>query len=162
MAPPALALIAAVAKNGVIGANNALPWRLPADLARFKSLTLGHSVVMGRRTWQSLRRPLVGRQNIVVTHQAGFAAEGADIAHSLDGALALAQMPLPAFCVGGAALYREALPRADVLYMTEIDRDFEGDVRFPGFDRSRWRVISREEARSPDGFGYAFVTYERL
>lgn len=160
-AAQALALIAAVARNGVIGANNALPWRLPADLARFRALTIGHAVVMGRRTWQSLPRPLPGRQNIVVTHRADFTADGADVAHSLPDALGRVRLPMPAFCIGGAELYRLALPLADILYMTEIDRDFEGDVRFPAFDRSAWREIGRDNARSPDGFGYAFVTYER-
>jgi dihydrofolate reductase len=161
MAPPALALIAAVAKNGVIGADNTLPWRLPADLQRFKALTLGHSVVMGRRTWQSLPRALPGRQNIVVTRSRDFTAPGADVAHSFDDALRLARMPLPVFCIGGADLFSEAMARADVLYMTEIDRDFAGDVHFPAFDRTRWRETAREAARSDQGFDYAFVTYER-
>jgi dihydrofolate reductase len=167
MAPPslggsgALAVIAAVARNGVIGANNALPWRLPADLARFREITTGHAVIMGRRTWDSLPRPLPGRQNIVVTRSADFAAEGTEIAHSLDDALARVCLPEPAFCIGGADLYRLALPRADVLYITEIDRDFAGDTRFPDFDRTQWRVTSREAGLAPDGFEYAFVTYRR-
>ena len=159
---PTLALIAAVARNGVIGADNALPWRLPADLARFRALTTGHAVVMGRRTWESLRRPLPGRQNIVVTRRAGFAAEGAQAARSLRDALCMVRMPAPAFCIGGAELYRAALPQADVLYMTEIERDFEGDVRFPPFDRDAFRVTSREEVHPEGGFDYAFVTYERI
>jgi dihydrofolate reductase len=161
MAPPALALIAAVAKNGVIGANNTLPWRLPADLARFKALTLGHSVVMGRRTWQSLPRALPGRQNIVVSRTQDFSAPGADVAHSFDDALRRAHMPHPVFCIGGAGLFSEAMARADVLYMTEIDRDFAGDVHFPAFDRAGWRETARDRARSDQGFDYAFVTYER-
>lgn len=156
-----LAVIAAIAKNGVIGANNALPWRLPADLARFRALTLGHAVVMGRRTWESLRRPLPGRQNIVVTRQPGLAAEGIDVARSLDEALARVRMPAPAFCIGGAELYRVALPRADVLYLTEIDRDFAGDTVFPHYDRGPWREVARESAEAPEGFAYAFVTYRR-
>jgi dihydrofolate reductase len=157
----ALAVIAAVARNGVIGAGNALPWRLPADLARFRALTLGHSVVMGRRTWDSIARPLPGRQNIVVTRHAQFAAAGVDVAHSLPEALSIAHMPKPAFCIGGGELYRLALPIADVLYITEIERDFEGDARFPEFDRSDFRVIAREEGEAPEGFRYAFVTYVR-
>jgi len=161
MAPPALALIAAVAKNGVIGADNTLPWRLPADLARFKALTLGHSVVMGRRTWQSLPHALPGRQNIVVTRGHDLRAPGADVVHSFDDALRRAHMPHPVFCIGGADLFREAMARADVLYMTEIDRDFSGDVHFPAFDRTRWRETARDKERSDQGFDYAFVTYER-
>jgi len=162
MAPPALALIAAVANNGVIGANNTLPWRLPADLARFKALTLGHTVVMGRRTWESLGRPLPGRQNVVVTRKVDFEAAGAQVAHSFDEALAIAAMPPPVFCIGGADLFAEAMARADVLYMTEIDREFAGDVHFPHLDRSRWREVEREAAMSAEGWAYAFVTYERI
>ncbi|MCC6198018.1 MAG: dihydrofolate reductase, partial [Burkholderiales bacterium] len=150
-----LAIIAAVARNAVIGANNALPWRLPADLARFRSLTMGHAVIMGRRTWQSLCRPLSGRQNIVVTRQAGFAAQGVDGASSLDDALVRVRTPAPAFCIGGAQLYAQALPRADVLYITEIDRDFAGDTVFPAFDRGAWREVARETAQAPAGFAYA-------
>jgi dihydrofolate reductase len=156
-----LAVIAAVARNGVIGADNALPWRLPADLARFRALTMGHAVLMGRRTWESLERPLPGRQNVVVTRRSGFAAAGADIAGSLDDALARVRMPAPAFCIGGAQLYEQALPRADVLHLTEIDRDFAGDTRFPEWDRAAWREVAREAAMAPEGFAYAFVTYRR-
>ena len=109
---PKLALIAAVARNGVIGAGNALPWRLPADLRRFRALTSGHAVVMGRRTWESLGRPLPDRQNIVVTRAAGWHAAGAEVAASLAAALALARLPAPVFCIGGGrALCRGAAPR---------------------------------------------------
>ena len=159
--PGAVALIAAVARNGVIGANNALPWKLPADLARFRRLTVGHAVIMGRKTWQSLGRPLKDRQNIVVTRDPSFAAEGADVVASLGQALARCTMPAPAFCIGGAQLYAEALPLASVMHLTQIDRDFEGDVRFPAFDHDDWRVESREERISDDGMRYAFVTYQR-
>ncbi len=161
--PPSLAVIAAVAANGTIGAGGALPWRLADDLRRFRALTTGHSVVMGRRTWQSLGRPLPDRQNLVVSRDRSFAAPGAVVAESLDEALALVRLPLPAFCIGGAELYALALPRADVLYLTEIDRDFAGDVRFPAFDRAQWREVAREPhaAPPPEGFRYAFVTYER-
>ena len=159
--PGAVALIAAVARNGVIGANNALPWKLPADLARFRAITVGHSVIMGRRTWASLGRPLKDRQNIVVTRDALFAAHGADVAASLPEALSKSTMPAPAFCIGGGVLYAEAIPLASVMYLTEIDRDFEGDVRFPAFDRDPWRVESRDERIAEDGMRYAFVTYQR-
>ena len=161
--PPRLALVAAVAANGTIGARGGLPWRLPDDLRHFRALTTGHAVVMGRRTWQSLGRPLPGRQNLVVSRDAALAAPGAEVAPSLDEALALAHLPLPVFCIGGAELYALALPRADLLYLTEIARDFDGDVRFPAFDRGEWREAAREPhvAPPPDGFPYAFVTYER-
>jgi dihydrofolate reductase len=158
----ALALIAAVARNGVIGDGNTLPWRLPADLKRFRALTTGHAVIMGRRTWESIGRALPGRQNLVVTRQPGFAAEGASVHSSLEEALRAATLPAPVFCIGGGELYALALPRAATLHLTEIDREFAGDTRFPDFDRAAWRVTCREEHRAPEGFGYAFVTYQRL
>ena len=156
-----MALIAAVARNGVIGANNALPWKLPADLARFRTLTAGHTVIMGRKTWQSLGRPLKDRQNVVVTRDRSFAAEGAETATSFREALAKSTMPAPAFCIGGGELYRDALSLASLMYLTEIDRDFAGNVLFPAFDRTVWREQSRDEHVAEDGMRYAFVTYER-
>ena len=160
----ALALIVAVARNGVIGRGGALPWRLPEDLRRFRTLTTGHSVIMGRRTWESIARPLPGRQNIVVTRRPRFAVAGAVVAHSLDDALAKIDRPPPAFCIGGEVLFRAAEPRAQQAFVTEIDRDFDGDARFPPLDPMRWREVSREERSSEgdDAFSYAFVTYERI
>jgi dihydrofolate reductase len=119
---------------------------------------------MGRRTWQSLGRPLPGRQNLVVSRDRSFDAPGAEVAQGLDEALSLVRLPLPVFCIGGAELYALALPRADVLYLTEIGRDFAGDVRFPAFDRAQWREVAREPhtAPPPDAFPYAFVTYARV
>ena len=161
--PASLALIAAVARNGVIGAANRLPWRLPEDLRRFRALTLGHAVIMGRRTWQSLPGALAQRQNIVVTRQAGFVAPGAQVAASLDEALVQVALPAPAFCIGGGELYRLALPRADVVHLTRIERDFEGDVTFPPLDPSQWIETAREHhtRAGPNDYDYAFVTYER-
>jgi dihydrofolate reductase len=160
---PRVALIVAVAKNGVIGAGNRLPWHLPDDLKHFRALTFGHTVVMGRKTWESLGKPLSGRQNIVVSHQPGLRIDGASVAHSLDEALAMASLPEPVFVIGGEALFRSALPGAAVIYMTELDRDFDGDARFPSFDREAWREVSREtrEAAGDGGFAYHFVRYER-
>ena len=157
----ALALIAAVARNGVIGTGNALPWRLAGDMQRFRTMTTGHSVIMGRKTWESIGRPLRDRQNIVVTRQPGYAAEGAIVKSSLDEALRAATLPAPAFCIGGGELYALALPRATMLHCTEIDRDFAGDTRFPEFDPSSWHETARDEHLAPEGFTYAFVTYER-
>jgi dihydrofolate reductase len=162
--PTTFALVAAIARNGVIGANNALPWRLPADLRRFRALTTGHSVIMGRKTWDSLPRALPDRQNIVVTRAAGRHIDGATVVPSLAAALSAAERPAPVFCIGGGELYREALALADTLYLTEIDREFHGDTSFPPFDRRTWRETSRE-THGPDaggGFGYAFVTYHRV
>ncbi len=147
-----LALIAAVAANGVIGDRNALPWRLPDDLRRFRALTTGHAVIMGRKTWESLPGALPGRQNIVVTRDPGYAAAGAEIAATLDAALALVRLPPPAFCIGGGELYRAALPRATTLYLTEIDRDFAGDVDLSAVRPRRMArrpVASRTAATGP-------------
>jgi len=158
-----IALIAAVARNGIIGAGNSLPWHLPEDLRHFRALTDGHAVIMGRKTWESIGRALPNRQNIVVSHQAGLLLAGASVAHSLEEALSLAILPDPVFVIGGEALYGSALPCAAVLHLTEIDRDFQGDARFPAFDRRQWREISREahEPATAEGFAYHFVTYER-
>jgi dihydrofolate reductase len=156
-------MIAAVARNGVIGRDGRLPWRLPEDLQHFRRLTTGHCVIMGRRTWESLPHPLANRQNIVVTRQPTFAAAGAAVAHSLDDALAMVERDGPAFCIGGGELYRVALPHADIAYVTEIDCDVDGDATFPPLDPAQWRETAREPqpACAPDGFEYAFVTYER-
>jgi dihydrofolate reductase len=162
-APPRIALIAAVAANGVIGADNRLPWRLPEDLERFRALTMGHAVIMGRKTWESLPRALPGRQNIVVTRQRDYAPAGASAASSFAAALDCVRMPEPVFCIGGGEIYRAALPFATTLHLTEIARDFDGDARFPPFDRGCWRETAREErpAAGPGGFAYAYVAYER-
>ncbi len=161
--PPGIALIAAVAANGVIGAGDKLPWRLPEDLKRFRALTLGHAVIMGRKTWESLPRALPDRQNIVVTRQHCYAAAGADTASSFAAALGCVRLPEPVFCIGGGEIYRAALPFATTLHLTEIARSFDGDARFPPFDRNHWRETAREvrPPDRPDGFAYAYVTYER-
>jgi dihydrofolate reductase len=159
-----LALVFAVARNGTIGVAGGLPWRLPEDLKRFRALTAGHAVIMGRKTWASLPRALPQRQNIVVTRDRGFVAHEAEVVHSLDEALACVRCPPPVFCIGGAELAKIALPRADTLYLTEIDRDFAGDVALPRVDRTQWREVAREAHRleGPDGFDFAFVTYARM
>ena len=158
-----LTLIAAVARNGVIGQDKRLPWHLPADLKHFKTLTTGHTVIMGRKTWESLPpnfRPLPGRQNIVVTRNAGYAAAGAVVVGSLPAALAAAAGD-EAFVIGGAELYAAALPQAARLRLTEIDADFAGDTWFPPRDPREWRETVRDAQRDETGLGYAFVTYER-
>ncbi len=159
-----MALIAAVASNGVIGRNGTLPWTLPEDLKHFRALTIGHTIIMGRRTWESIGRPLAGRQNIVVSSGPGVRGPGCDAARSLDEAVALATMPDPVFVIGGEALYRAALPRADVLYLTRIERAFDGDVRFPEIDARQWRENASDThlPQAPDGFTYHFVVYERV
>lgn len=154
-------LIAAVASNRVIGAGGQLPWHLPEDLKHFKMLTLGHPVIMGRRTWESLGKPLPGRENIVVTRRAGYAATGASAAGSLDAALALCTSKPMAFVIGGGELYRAALPWAYGLVLTEIQQDYEGDAHFPEFDRSAWRETQRTAHTAADGTRFDFVQYRR-
>jgi dihydrofolate reductase len=158
-----LALIAAVARNGVIGRDNALPWRLPADLRRFRALTMGHAVIMGRRTWASLPGALPGRQNIVVSRQPGLALHGAEVAGSLADALARVALSPPAFCIGGGELFRIALPLASMVDITEIDRDYPGEVTFPPLDAGQWQESAREAhpGEGPEGSDFAFVTYVR-
>lgn len=154
-------LVAAVAANGIIGANGKLPWHLPEDLQHFKRLTLGHPVIMGRKTWESLKGPLPGRENIVVTRRAGYEASGAAVASSLDAALALCADEKVAFVIGGTQLFRESLPVAAGLVMTEIQQDFPGDARFPDYDRSQWRETQREAHAAADGTRFDFVMYEK-
>lgn len=161
-----LALIAAVARNGAIGRDNQLLVRLPDDLHHFRDVTMGAPVIMGRKTWDSVParfRPLPGRRNIIVTRNPDWRADGADAAHSLEAALALAQDAPRAFVIGGGELYRLALPLADELVLTEIDRDFEGDTFFPAWDATQFEIVHRETRRAPmpDDFDYAFVTYLR-
>ncbi|MDP2811643.1 MAG: dihydrofolate reductase [Rhodocyclaceae bacterium] len=158
---PTLTLIAAVARNGVIGRDNKLPWRLSEDLKHFKALTLGHPMIMGRKTWESLPGRLPGRPHIVVTRDPGYRAEGATVAGSLEAAIAAAGAFDEAFVIGGAELYAQALAIADRLQLTEIAEDFEGDIRFPDFDRGEWRETARERHRAESGLEFDFAVYER-
>ena len=153
-------IVAAVASNGIIGAQGKLPWRLPQDLQHFKSLTLGYPVIMGRRTWESLGKALPGRENIVVTRSRGYEAPGAAVANSLEAALALCAGEPIVFVIGGGELYAAALPLAVGLVLTEIHRDFEGDARFPYYDRAKWRETQRESHTAADGMRFDFVLYE--
>ena len=137
-------LIVARARNGVIGKDNAMPWKIPGEQAYFKRVTLGHPIVMGRKTWQSIGRPLPGRRNIVVTRDTSFVAPGAEVVASFDAALAAAADAVEVFVIGGAQLYAAALPRADRLLITEIDHDFAGDTVFPAADAVHWREAARD------------------
>jgi dihydrofolate reductase len=160
-----LTLIVARARNGVIGRDNQLPWRLPEDLAFFKRTTMGAPIVMGRKTHESIGRPLPGRRNIVITRDATRRYQGCDTVTSIDEALALAAADgaPEAFLIGGAQWYADAIGRADKMIVTEIDADFDGNTHFPAPDASHWREVSREAHRAapPNDFGFAFVTYER-
>ena len=156
-----IVLVAAVAANGIIGKNGKLPWHLTEDLQHFKRVTLGHPVIMGRKTWESLKGPLPGRENIVITRRAGYEAPGAAVASSLDAALALCAGE-PVVCViGGEQVFKEALSIATDLVMTEIKQDFEGDTRFPAYDRSQWREKKREAHTAANGMRFDFVLYEK-
>jgi len=158
---PRVYLVAAVAANGIIGADGKLPWRIPGELQHFKKLTLGHPVIMGRRTWESLKGPLPGRENIVVTRTHGYEAPGAAVANSLAGALAMCLGEPVAFVIGGTRLFEESLPIAAGMVLTEIQREYEGDTWFPAWDRSQWRESQREAHAAPDGTRFDFVLYER-
>jgi dihydrofolate reductase len=154
---PPLALIAAVARNGVIGRDGQLPWDLPEDRARFRALTLGHAVIMGRRTWDETGQPLDGRRNIVVSRAGKVSGEGREVVSSLQDALCLARQNDPEpMVIGGAELYRLAFPLATRLLLTELDFDAQGDTLFPSFDRREWREIERLR-----GDRASYVTYER-
>ncbi len=153
-------LVVARADNGVIGRDNALPWRIPADLQHFKRLTLGKPIVMGRRTFESIGRPLPGRLNIVLTRDPDWQAEGVTVAASLSDALA-ADVPEVAV-IGGAQVYAEALPFATHVHLTEVHAAPEGDTVLPAFDPAEWRETAREDhAADGDTPGYSFVTLER-
>jgi dihydrofolate reductase len=159
---PRISVIAALAKNRVIGIANRLPWKLPEDLAYFKTLTLGHAILMGRKTFESLGRPLPGRSNIVITRNTDYQAVGCLVATSISAALALCADGDEVFFIGGAELYAQVIPLAHRLYLTEVDIEASGDAWFPDYDQSAWREISRESHRGQkgDALKFDFVLYE--
>ncbi len=160
---PRLVLVAALDRNRAIGRANALPWRIAADLARFKRLTLGHPVVMGRKTYDSIGRPLPGRTNIVITRDRSLAIPGCVVVGSLDEAIAAAGAADEIFVIGGGEIYALALPRADRLELTEVETAIEGDAWFPEWDRAGFREVARERhVDAASGLAFSFVTYERI
>ena len=160
---PTLSIIAAMAKNRTIGINNTLPWRCPADLKHFKALTMGHHIIMGRKTFDSIGKPLPGRTTVIVTRNRELRVEGCVVAHTLQDAIAACAQDQELFIVGGAELYAQALPVADTLYLTEIMQEVTGDAHFPEFDRSRWQEISREHLSQeiPQPLEFEFAVYRR-
>lgn len=158
---PLITLIAALDRNRAIGRDNTLLVHLPGDLPRFKRLTMGHPIVMGRKTWDSIGRPLPGRRNIVVTRNPNWAATGAERAGSFDDALVLAGDVERVCVIGGAEIYALALPRADELQLTEIDAAFDADAWFPAWPRDDYAVVSDEPNTTPDGLPYRYVSYRR-
>lgn len=156
-----LSTIVAIANNRVIGINNTLPWHLPEDLKRFRALTTGHHIIMGRKTYESLRRLLPGRITVIVTRNQDYKVAGALVANSLQDAIAQCKGDDEAFLIGGAELYQDGLKLSDKLYITEIDLDVAGDAHFPDFDRSDWQEIAREAHVSEKGLKFNYVTYQR-
>ena len=158
-----LSIITAMASNRTIGIDNTLPWRCPADLKHFKALTMGHHMIMGRKTFDSIGKPLPGRTTVVVTRNRNLQIEGCIVAHSLQEAIAACSGDAEIFIVGGAELYTQALPLTDMLYITEIRQEAEGDAHFPEFDMNAWQEIAREphSQQEPQPLEYHFVTYRR-
>lgn len=163
-AKPRVSVIAARARNGVIGIENRLPWRLPEDLAHFKTLTLGHPILMGRKTFESLGRPLPGRTNVVITRNPACRPVGCLVAGSVSDAIALCGDAEEVFFIGGAELYAQTIPFADRLYLTEVDVEAAGDAWFPEYDRAAFREIERAAhvGERGDALRFDFVVYERV
>ena len=163
-----ISIIVAVAENGVIGRGGSLPWRLSADLKRFKQLTMGHTIVMGRRTWESIGRPLPGRRMIVVSRQRGYSTgvDGVESASSLDEAISTAARAADdeAFVVGGAAIYREVLPHARRLYLTRVHANVDGDTYFPEYNEGGWQLVESKhhDADAKNDYPFSFKVYERI
>lgn len=161
---PRISIIVAMAQNRTIGINNTLPWRIPEDLKHFKMLTMGHHMIMGRKTFDSIGKPLPGRTTVVVTRNRELAIDGCIMAHSLTEAIAACATDEEVFIVGGAELYRQAMPLVNTLYLTEIRQDVAGDAHFPEFNRAEWQESSRERRRqeTPQPLEYDFITYQRI
>ncbi len=159
-----LAIIVATDEQGLIGKDNDLPWRLSADLQHFKRVTMDKPIIMGRRTHESIGRPLPGRQNIVITAREGFQAPGCDVVHSLNEALALCNKQEEVMIMGGASLYQQTLPLADKLYLTLVHARLEGDTWFPAWSPEDWECISREDhqADEKNDYDYSFMLYQRV
>ena len=154
-----LAMVVAIGDNGAIGKDGKVPWRIPEDLKHFKNVTMGHAIIMGRKTWDEVGRPLPGRRNLVVTRNPGLVLEGAEVFTSLDDAIAAARTTDDEpHIIGGSAIYAAAMPMATRIYLTEVHRNVEADTMFPPFDRSQWREVERRPAETE---GVEFVTLER-
>lgn len=158
-----ISLIVAMARNRTIGINNTLPWRCPEDLKHFKALTMGHHLIMGRKTFDSIGKPLPGRTTVVITRDRHLKIEGCLMAHSIPEAIKACGPDAEIFIVGGADIYTQSLLLADTLYITEIQQDVAGDAHFPAFDQSVWREIAREvrSQQTPQPLDYHFVTYRQ-
>jgi dihydrofolate reductase len=158
-----ISIIVAAAANGVIGLENGLPWRMPTDMRRFKALTMGHALVMGRKTYDSVGRPLPGRRNVVITRRTDWQPEGVEVVHSLYEALRLAAGDSEVFIAGGGEIFAQALPVTDRIYLTRIEASFPGDAFFPELDAETWRIVEQEhhDASDEDPYPFTFETLER-
>ena len=159
-----LSLIVAMATNRTIGINNQMPWHLSADLKKFKKITMGHSIIMGRKTFESIGRPLPGRENIIISRNPQYQQQGCLVFDNLDSAIQNCAESDEIFVIGGATLYETTLARADRLYITEIQQAFDGDTWFPKINHEQWREIARKEINDDNSvdFKYSFIVYERL
>lgn len=159
-----ISLIVAMSENGVIGRGNDLPWHLPADLRRFRRLTMGHHIIMGRKTYESIGRPLPGREMIVISRQPHYSAPGATVVSNVAAALAAAAADDEAFIIGGAAIYRQAIPRVKRIYLTQIHASVEGDTQFPDVDWSRFQLVEDKlhPADEKNPFAYSFQLFQRI
>jgi len=159
-----LSIIVALAENNVVGINNKLPWYLPADLKRLKLITMGHHLVMGRRTYESLGRPLPGRTSVIITHNKDYKAEGSIVVSSIKEALEVVKNDSEPFIFGGGEIFREALPMVKRIYMTKIHHDFNGDTFFSELNEKEWKEVSREDYQPDEKnkYSYSFITLERV
>jgi dihydrofolate reductase len=159
-----LSLIVAMARNGVIGNDNKLPWRLSIDLKRFRALTMGHHIVMGRKTFESIGRLLPGRKTVIVSRNPRYQIEGAIVVASVDAAIKACADDLEIFFIGGAQLYRQILDRVERIYLTEVDADVDGDAHFPPFNRHGWKESSREafSANELNEYPHQFIVLDRV
>lgn len=156
-----ISLVAAAGNNNVIGTHNKLPWKMPADMKFFMNLTVKHSVIMGRKTYESFGKPLRDRRNIIVTRDTAYTVPGCTVAHSLDEAMLLVTGEDEVFIIGGAEIYRQSMPLANKIYLTRIHHDFEGDAWFPAIDESKWKLTSQTEqaADEKNPYPFAFLEY---
>jgi len=159
-----ISIIVAMAANGVIGRDNQLPWHLPADLKHFKQTTMGKPILMGRKTWESIGRPLPGRTNIVITRDSTYSAAGCEVVNSIDAAITAAGEQDEVMVIGGAELYRQVLPDTDTIYLTRIHKAFDGDTHFPDIRNTEWHQVERvdHEADEKNSHDYSFIRLDRI
>ena len=156
-----LSIIVAMSSNRVIGVNNTLPWYISEDLKHFKSLTIGHTIIMGRKTYESIGRPLPNRRNIVISRNTEASYEGAEVVHSIEDAFSICKNDNEVFVIGGSNIYEQALSLVDYIYITEIKKSFSGDAFFPEINKQMWIESSRENHITNDGLEFSFVKYQK-